>query len=116
MLRDLPLRLIGELLNNSFARARAAWSERNLEGYRHLARLQTEKGAEALTVNLDSTQTLQVSLGQMLEFLPTLVPALQEATTIPLCFDHPSLEFHQQALKQYDRSRSPAPILNSLAA
>ena len=39
---DRPFRLIGELMNNSFARARRAWSARSVKDYQHLARLQTE--------------------------------------------------------------------------
>src|SRR4029077_18803437 len=31
-------------------------------------------------------------------------------------FDNPSVEFHRHCLKVYDRSRSGAPILNSVAA
>jgi 5-methyltetrahydrofolate--homocysteine methyltransferase len=110
------VRLIGELMNHSFRRARKAWEARDVEGYAALARLQAAKGADFLTVNIDGTQSLQVSLGEMVAFLPSLVPALQRATAVPLAFDNPSLDYHRAALAAYDRSRSPAPILNSLAA
>jgi len=116
MSEGFPFRLIGELINHSFARARKAWLARDPAGYAALARLQTEKGAEFLTVNIDGTQTLQIRLPEMLEFLPRLVPALQGATRLPLAFDNPSIDYHQTALKVYDRARSPAPVLNSLAA
>ena len=53
---------------------------------------------------------------EMYEFLPKLIPAIQEATHVPIAFDNPSVEFHRRCLKLYDRSKSGAPILNSVAA
>ena len=52
----------------------------------------------------------------MLDFLPDVIPAIQEATATPIAFDNPSVEYHKVALKHYDRKKSGAPILNSLAA
>ena len=52
----------------------------------------------------------------MLAFLPDLVPAIQEATSTPISFDNPSLDYHRIALQHYDRRKSGAPILNSIAA
>jgi cobalamin-dependent methionine synthase I len=37
-------------------------------------------------------------------------------TATPIAFDNPSVEYHRVALAHYDRKRSGAPILNSLAA
>jgi len=45
-----------------------------------------------------------------------VVPAVQEVSSTPLCFDNPSYEFHRAALQHYDREKSGAPILNSIAA
>ncbi len=113
---ERPFQLIGELINHSFARARRAWENKDLAAYQHLARLQTEHQAKYLTVNIDGTQTLRIRPEEMLAFLPDLVPALQEATTVPLAFDNPAVQYHQVALGLYDRTRSGKPILNSLAA
>lgn len=110
------LNIIGELMNNSYARARDAFTDRNVAGYQNLARIQTELGASFLTLNIDGTQRIQVRMPEMLAFLPDLVPAIQEATTTPISFDNPSVEYHKVALKHYDRKKSGAPILNSLAA
>ena len=110
------MKIIGELINNSYARARRAWRDRSLEGYRNLVKLQSNLGVDYLTVNLDGTQNVTVKLHEMLDFLPDLVPAIQEATSVPLAFDNPSVDFHRIALEHYDRSKSGAPILNSLAA
>jgi 5-methyltetrahydrofolate--homocysteine methyltransferase len=111
-----PIQIIGELINNSYARARRAFTDRSLSDYQGLARIQAALGADFLTVNIDGTQQIQVRQQEMLAFLPDLVPALQEASNVPLSFDNPSVDYHKIALKHYDRKKSPAPILNSLAA
>lgn len=108
--------IIGELMNNSYARARRAWQARDLEGYQQLARLQTDLGASFLTFNVDGTQALAVSPEEMLAFLPSAIPAIQQVTDLPISFDNPSLAFHQEAVKHFDRSKSRGrPILNSLS-
>ena len=66
-------RLIGELINNSFARARKAWNNRDVEAYQQLAALQTKMGADFLTVNLDGTQKLRVRPEEMIEFAPQVI-------------------------------------------
>ena len=108
--------IVGELMNNSYARARKAFTERDPSGYRELARLQAGLGADFLTLNLDGTQRIQVRRQEMLDFLPDVISAIQEATSTPIAFDNPSVEYHKVALKHYDRKKSGAPILNSLAA
>lgn len=109
-------RLIGELINNSFARARKAWKGRDLAGYQRLAKLQTELGADFLTINLDGTQKLRVEPAEMLEFVPQVIPAIQEVTSLSLAFDNPWIEFHRVCLEHYDREKGGPPIFNSLAA
>ena len=110
------LTIIGELINNAHARARRSWSARDVEGFQNLAKIQTDLGAQFLTLNIDGTAAMQVKQEEMLEFLPTLVPALQAATSTPISFDNPAVEFHRIGLSHYDRNLGPAPILNSLAA
>lgn len=111
------INIIGELMNNAYARARHAWVAREVAGYQHLARLQAERGAVILNLNIDGTQRLPVSLEDMLAFLPRLVPALQAVTDVPLSFDNPNLDYQGTALAHYDRSRSRGkPVFNSIAA
>jgi 5-methyltetrahydrofolate--homocysteine methyltransferase len=110
------LNIIGELMNNSYARARNAFIGRDVTGYQSLARVQAELGAAYLTLNLDGTQRIQVRREEMLAFLPDVIPAIQETTCTPIAFDNPSVEYHKVALKHYDRKKSGAPIVNSLAA
>lgn len=111
-----PFQVIGELMNNSFARARTAWEARDPAAYRKLARLQTDLGVDYMTLFLDGTRELRVKPGEMVAFLPDLVPALQAETPVPISFDNPDAAFHRAALKAYDFKRSPAPILNSVSA
>jgi len=111
-----PFKLIGELMNSSFARSARAWKARDLAGYQQLAKVQTKLGADYLTLNIDGTQSMRVTPKDMYDFLPDLIPAIQEVTSVPLAFDNPSVEFHRRCLEIYDRSKSGRPILNSVAA
>jgi 5-methyltetrahydrofolate corrinoid/iron sulfur protein methyltransferase len=110
------LHIIGELMNNSYARARRAFLARRTGDYQELARLQTRLGAEYLTLNLDGTQQIQVKRQEMLDFLPEVIAAIQEAAPTPISFDNPGVAYHKVALEHYDRKKSGPPILNSLAA
>ena len=108
--------IIGELMNNSYLRARNAWQARSIEGYQELAKLQEGLGASYLTLNMDGTQKIQVELKEMIDFLAVVVPALQAATSLPISFDNPHIDFHRAALRCYDRSKVKGrPILNSVA-
>jgi 5-methyltetrahydrofolate corrinoid/iron sulfur protein methyltransferase len=111
-----PFTLIGELMNNSFARARDAFQRRDLAKYQESARRQSDLGADFLTLNIDGTQTMRVRKDEMLAFLPDLVPAIQAATETPIAFDNPDVDFHVKALSVYRRTPDNQPILNSLAA
>ena len=111
-----PFKLIGELINSSFARAARAWRNRDLTVYQQLARRQAELGVDYLTLNIDGTQTMRVRPQEMYDLLPDLIPAIQEATNVPIAFDNPSVEFHRRCLEVYDPSKSGRPILNSVAA
>ena len=111
------IRIIGELINNAYARARRAWEARDVAGYQNLARLQAECGAEIVNLNLDGTQRISVRPGEMLEFLPRVIPAIQDATDVALSFDNPGITYHRAALRVFDRSRCRSkPLFNSLAA
>jgi 5-methyltetrahydrofolate corrinoid/iron sulfur protein methyltransferase len=110
------LKIVGELMNNSYARARNAFTARDVQGYQNLAKIQTDLGAAYLTLNVDGTQLIQVRMEEMLAFLPDVIPAIQESVNTPISFDNPSVEYHKVALKHYDRKKSGRPILNSLAA
>src|SRR5262245_26448772 len=111
-----PFKLIGELINNSFARAAKAWQARDVAAYQRLAKLQTDLGADYLTLNIDGTQSIRVTPQEMYDFLDDLIPAIQEVTSIPISFDNPAVEFHRRCLQIYDRKKGGRPIVNSVAA
>jgi 5-methyltetrahydrofolate--homocysteine methyltransferase len=111
-----PLHIIGELMNNSYARAREAFTARDVAGYQNLARIQTRLDAAFLTLNLDGTQRIQVRKQEMLDFLPEVISAIQEVCATPISFDNPSVDYHKVALQHYDSKMSGRPIVNSLAA
>src|SRR5690349_1366470 len=111
-----PFRLIGELINHSFARAARAWNDRDVAAYQKLAKLQADLGADYITLNIDGTQSMRVTPQDMFDLLPDLIPAIQEATSVPIAFDNPSIEFHKRCLAVYDPAKSGRPILNSVAA
>jgi 5-methyltetrahydrofolate corrinoid/iron sulfur protein methyltransferase len=113
---DTRLQIVGDLINNAYARARKAFRERSLAGYQELAKGQTALGVTYLDVNIDGTQQIQVRPQEMLDFLPDLIPALQEASPLPLCIDNPWVDYQRVALEHYDRARGGRPIVNSLAA
>lgn len=113
---ETKLNIIGELINNSYARARNAFTARDVAAYQNLAKIQADLGVQYLTLNLDGTARIQVKMEEMLAFLPDVVPAIQEVTSVPISFDNPSIRYHEVALKLYDRKKSGPPILNSLAA
>src|SRR5580704_3305212 len=98
------LHIIGELMNNSYARARRAFTDRNPAGYQELARIQSQAGADYLTLNLDGTQRIQVRRQEMLDLLPEVIPAIQEVTSTPIAFDNPWIDYHRVALEHYDRA------------
>lgn len=112
----MSLSIIGELINNSYARARRAFTGKDLALYQQLAKSQAELGARYLTLNLDGTQRISVRQEEMLALLPDVIPAIQEVTALPLSFDNPAIAYHRVALEHYDRERSGRPIVNSLAA
>ncbi|MEN9401475.1 MAG: hypothetical protein RL091_178, partial [Verrucomicrobiota bacterium] len=78
------LHVVGELINNSYGRARKAFTDRNPSDYAHLAKLQADLGVEYLTLNLDGTARIQVKMEEMLSLLPDVIAAIQAVTDRPI--------------------------------
>jgi 5-methyltetrahydrofolate corrinoid/iron sulfur protein methyltransferase len=57
-MKNPSIRIIGELINNAYARARRAWEARDVTGYQQLAQLQADAGAEIVNLNVDGTQRI----------------------------------------------------------
>ncbi|MEI6283311.1 MAG: dihydropteroate synthase [Alphaproteobacteria bacterium] len=111
------IKIIGDQINNAYGRARKAFEARDPAGYQVLARMQAERGADSIDLNIDGTQRISVRAEEMLAFLPIVVPAIQEATDVPICFDNPGVDYHRVGLKALDRSKCRGkPIMNSIAA
>ncbi len=111
------IKVIGDQINNAYARARKAFEARDPAGYQVLAKMQADKGADSIDLNIDGTQRISVRAEEMLAFLPIVVPAIQAVTDVPICFDNPGYDYHRVGLKALDRSKcARKPILNSLAA
>lgn len=115
-MRAAKVGIIGDLINSAYGRAREAFRARNVEGYQALAKGQADLGSAFLDLNLDGNQRIQVRAREMLDFIPDLIPAIQAVTSVPLCIDNPAIAYHRVALEHYDRARSGAPIVNSVAA
>ncbi|MCH2115940.1 MAG: dihydropteroate synthase [Pirellulales bacterium] len=113
---ESQISIISDVINNAYASTRRAFAAKSLEGFQDIARKQVELGASYLDVNIDGNQNLMVRPEEMQAFLPDLVPALQEAVSVPLCFDNPNIDYHRIALEHYDASKSGRPIVNSVAA
>src|SRR5688572_33284643 len=79
-LNPRPFKLIGELINSSFARAARAWKSRDVAAYAQLAKLQADLGADYLTRNIDGTQSLRVTPQDMYDTVPDPIPATPEST------------------------------------
>src|SRR6185503_278219 len=97
-------------------RAARSWQARDVAGFAKLAKLQADLGADYLTINIDGTQSMRVTPQEMYDFLPELIPAIQEVTSVPIAFDNPSVEFHRRCLAVYDDKKSGRPLVNSVAA
>ena len=65
----MKLEIIGELINNAYARSRRAWEARDLEGFQALAKSQTEHGSKFLDVIIDSTAKTSVKKEEAIAFL-----------------------------------------------
>jgi hypothetical protein len=72
---------------------------------------QAELGADYLTLNIDGTQSMRVMPQEMFDFLPDLIPAIQEVTSVPLAFDNPSSRISPAVLErlrpQQERAADP---------
>ena len=101
------LRIIGESINDSVPSTHALFEDNNLDGIVDLARLQAEKGAAYIDVNVGSRSP---------GFMVTVVRRIQEVISLPLSIDTPDPAIAAAALEAYDAGRAgdQRPILNSI--
>ena len=102
------LRIIGESINDSVPSTHKLFEADDIDGLLALARLQDEKGATYVDVNVGPRSP---------EFMAELVKKVQSVTAKPLSIDTPDLETARAGLEAYDADRAGGakPVLNSIS-
>lgn len=102
------LTLIGESINDSVPSTHQLFEDNNIEGIVELAKLQADKGAAYIDVNVGPRTP---------EFMAKIVKKIQEHITVPLSIDTPDPEIASAGLKAYNPrlAGNKKPILNSIS-
>ena len=103
------LTIIGETINDSVPSTNKLFEAGDIDGLLELARMQDEKGAAYIDVNVGSRSG---------EFMADLVKKVQAVTAKPLSIDTPDPELARAGLEAYDPDRAGGakPVLNSISA
>ncbi len=103
------LTIIGESINDSVPSTHVLFEENNIDGIVELARLQAEKGAAYLDVNIGVRSPA---------LMAEVVKKIQQHISLPLSIDTPNQEIAAAGLEAYqaDRAGNHQPILNSISA
>jgi len=102
------LTIIGESINDSVPSTNRLYEAGDIEGILGLAKLQDEKGAGFIDVNVG---------GRSPEFMAEMVQKVQSVTAKPLSIDTPDMDIARAGLAAYDLDRAGGawPILNSVS-
>jgi 5-methyltetrahydrofolate--homocysteine methyltransferase len=102
--------MIGDRINPGFKSTKVLLDNDDLAGVQALAVKQVEAGASALDVTIGPRGSTDFV------FLAKVVRAIQEAVSVPLCFDSPSAQVQEVCLKAYDRARASgkSALINSI--
>lgn len=103
------LTIIGETINDSVPSTNKLFEAGDIDGLLELARMQDERGAGYIDVNVGSRSP---------EFMTDLVAKIQEVTSKPLSIDSPDLELARAGLEAYDPAKAGGqkPVLNSISS
>ncbi|MBN2292994.1 MAG: dihydropteroate synthase [Pirellulales bacterium] len=103
------LRIIGESINDSVPSTHKLFEANDIEGLLALAKLQDEKGAAYIDVNVGPRSP---------EFMAEMVKKVQSVTAKPLSIDTPDVATAKAGLEAYDMDRADGakPVLNSISA
>jgi len=103
------LTIIGETINDSVPSTKKLFDANDIEGLLELARMQDEKGASYIDVNIGPRSP---------EFMADMVKKVQGVTAKPLSIDTPDPDIAKAGLEAYDQDRAGGqkPILNSVSA
>jgi 5-methyltetrahydrofolate--homocysteine methyltransferase len=104
------IKIIGDRINPGFKSTKVLLDNEDLAGVQALAVRQVDAGASALDVTIGPRGSTDFP------FLVKVVRAIQEAVTVPLCFDSPSKPVQEICLKNYDRARAggKSALINSI--
>ena len=110
--RQMPipnLTIIGETINDSVPSTKKLFDAGDINGILELARMQAEKGAAYIDVNVGPRPA---------EFMAEMVGKIQGVTARPLSIDTPDPVIAEAGLRAYDPARAGGkkPILNSVSA
>lgn len=102
------LTIIGESINDSVPSTYTLFEDHNIQGIIDLARLQAEKGATYIDVNVGSRPP---------GFMAEVVKRIQEHISLPLSIDTPDPEIAAAGLESFnaERAGNQKPILNSIS-
>jgi len=102
------LTLIGESINDSVPSTHSLFEDNNIEGIIQLAKLQAEKGAAYIDVNVGPRTP---------GFMAEIVKKLQENISLPLAIDTSDPAIAEAGLSAYsaERAGNMKPILNSIS-
>jgi cobalamin-dependent methionine synthase I len=103
------LTIIGESINDSIPSTKRLFDANDIEGLLELARLQDQRGAAYIDVNVGPRSP---------ELMAELVQKIQGVTARPLSIDTPDPDIAAAGLRAYDPDRAGGerPILNSVTA
>lgn len=102
------LTIVGESINDSVPSTHKLFEENNIDGIVELARVQAEKGAAYIDVNVGSRSPA---------FMAEVVKRIQEHISLPLSIDTPDPAIAAAGLEAYNaqRAQNQKPILNSIS-
>jgi len=102
------LTIIGESINDSVPSTHILFEENNMDGIIALAKLQAEKGATYIDVNVGLHSAA---------FMADLVTKIQKSISLPLSIDTPDPEIAEAGLHAYNMelAGNKKPILNSIS-
>jgi 5-methyltetrahydrofolate--homocysteine methyltransferase len=102
--------VIGDRINPGFKSVKTLVDNNDLAGIQAMAVKQVEAGAKFLDVTIGPRAASDP------DFMTQTVRAIQQAVTVPLCFDFPTAAVQSVCLKAYDRRRAGGalPLINSI--
>ncbi len=100
--------MIGDRINPGFKPTRVLVDNHDIAGIQALAVRQVESGASYLDVTIGPRAFNDHG------YLTETIRAIQQAVTVPLCFDYPDRNLQDVCFKAYDPARSGPALVNSV--